>query len=140
MTDHYASLRRVLDAAYRQSAEGKGVQRHGNGLPFDRQPIMENARRFGPGSPLGQASKKVEEAYNMHLRGEHEAAINELLGAIVYSCAAVIAIGEIAEKQQALAASAAAGVTPVIHQGGEPAPLPADFEPLAWQTHHDETV
>lgn len=90
----YASLRRALDAAYAQSAEGKGKARHGNGLDFDQQPIMKIGRMVGAGYPVGQAMKKGQEAIGMARRGEHEAAKAELLGAIVYAAAAYLLIDE----------------------------------------------
>lgn len=90
----YASLRRALDAAYAQSAEGKGKARHGNGLDFDQQPIMKIGRMVGAGYPVGQAMKKGQEAIGMARRGEHDAAKAELLGAIVYAAAAYLLIDE----------------------------------------------
>ena len=90
----YASLRRVLDAAYDQSATGKGRARHGNGLDFDQQPIMKIGRMVGAGYPVGQAMKKAQEAIGMARRGEHDAALAELLGVIVYAAAAYLLIEE----------------------------------------------
>lgn len=86
----YRSLKQVLDRAYEQSALGKGKERHANDLPFDKQPIMQITAAVGHGFPLGQASKKITEAAGMVSRNEHGAAIRELLGAIVYLCAAII--------------------------------------------------
>lgn len=90
----YAALRAVLDAAYEQSAHGKGKVRHANEKPFTQQPIMQIGRMVGPGYPLGQAMKKAQEAGGMTQRGEIEAAKAELLGAIVYLSAACILIDE----------------------------------------------
>lgn len=90
----YASLKRVLDAAYAQSAEGKGRERHGNGLDFDQQPIMKIGRMVGAGYPVGQAMKKGQEAIGMARRGEHDAAKAELLGVIVYAAAAYLLLEE----------------------------------------------
>ena len=90
----YAPLRAVLDAAYNQSAHGKGKVRHANTKPFTQQPIMEIGRMVGVGYQLGQAMKKAQEAGGMARRGELEAARAELLGAIVYLSAAHILIGE----------------------------------------------
>lgn len=90
----YASLRRVLDAAFAQSAEGKGKARHGNGLDFDQQPIMKICRMVGAGYPVGQAMKKGQEAIGMARRGEHDAAKAELLGVIVYAAAAYLLLEE----------------------------------------------
>jgi hypothetical protein len=90
----YGPLRDALQEAYDQSARGKGVDRHANGRDFDRQPIMEIGRMVGPGFQLGQAIKKLQEAAGMISRGEGGAAVRELLGAIVYSAAAVNLVRE----------------------------------------------
>ncbi len=39
--DGYDCLRHVLALALQQANAGKGKERHANGKPFDRQPIME---------------------------------------------------------------------------------------------------
>ena len=91
----YDALWNQLNAAAAQASHGKGAERHANGRPWVEQPIIHNARVFGLGSPLGQVSKKTEEAYNMHLRGEHDAARRELLGAIVYLAAACHVLGDV---------------------------------------------
>lgn len=91
---HYASLRSILNDAYEQAASGKGRDRHANGKPFDRQPIMEIARMVGIGYQTGQAMKKAQEATSMAARGEGNAAEAELLGAINYLAAAVLLIRE----------------------------------------------
>lgn len=90
----YALLEAILENAYEQAAFGKGKDRHANGKPFDRQPIMEIARMVGVGYQTGQAMKKCQEATSMAARGEQEAAISELLGAINYCAAAVLLIRE----------------------------------------------
>lgn len=92
--DGYAALLRELSEAYLQSAKGKGVERHANGRPFDRQPIMELARMHGPGFATGQAAKKAQEALGMAARGEKAKAMAELHGAVVYVCAAASLIRE----------------------------------------------
>jgi len=84
----YSRLRGVLDMAYDQAAHGKGKERHACGEPFHRQQIVEIANRVGLGFPLGQAVKKIQECQRL----EKDPAINELLGAIVYLAAAVIAM------------------------------------------------
>lgn len=91
---NYSPLRSVLDEAYRQASEGKGRERHANGKPFDRQPILEISRMVGLGYPTGQAQKKAQEAVGMFNRGKKDAAVAELLGAINYLAAAVILIKE----------------------------------------------
>lgn len=92
--EKYDKLAGVLQDAYNQAAEGKGKERHANGKPFDRQPIMEIARMVGIGYQTGQAMKKAQEATSMANRGEGIAAEAELLGAINYLAAAVMLIRE----------------------------------------------
>lgn len=84
----YASLGRVLTRAYAQAATGKGAERHGQGQPFERQPMQDLIRLHGVGFATGQASKKSQEA----LRLPRARAVAELLGAINYLAGAVIAI------------------------------------------------
>jgi len=88
-TEGYAPLRAILDAAYEQSAAGKGVERHGNGLPWLEQPICQIGRSVGLGFTTGQALKKITEAVGMVNRGDKAAAERELLGAIVYVAGAI---------------------------------------------------
>ena len=90
----YAALRAILDEAYEQASAGKGLERHANGRPFDRQPILEIGRMMGVGFQLGQAAKKSQEATGMIRRGNRDAAVRELLGAINYIAAAVIQVKE----------------------------------------------
>jgi hypothetical protein len=84
----YEKLADVLARAYAQAAIGKGAERHARGEPFHEQVIIEGARRFGVGSLLFQAFKKSEESQRL----AHDAAVRELLGAIVYLAGAVIAL------------------------------------------------
>lgn len=90
----YWPLKAILNEALEQASKGKGNERHANGRPFDRQPIMEHGRLTGPAGPSFQALKKIGEAQGMLARGEKDAAIRELLGAVVYACAAVQLIKE----------------------------------------------
>ena len=92
----YMVLRCILDEAYEQAAEGKGKERHAGDKPFLRQPIMEIGRMVGEGYNLGQAMKKLQEAETLlRLEGKGvEAAVRELLGAIVYTASAVILLRE----------------------------------------------
>lgn len=92
--DAYADLREALDAAYDQSANGKGKERHANDRAFTDQPILRITELVGHGFPLGQAIKKAQEAGGMVKRGEVEAARAELLGAIVYLAAAWVHLGQ----------------------------------------------
>lgn len=93
-TDPYFALRTILNDAYEQSANGKGKERHANQKPFDQQPIMCITRSVGMGFPMGQAMKKIEEAAGMLGRNQQDAAVSELLGAIVYCSAAILKIRE----------------------------------------------
>lgn len=88
----YERLADVLARAYEQSAGGKGKERHATGLPFHEQPIVQGAQSYGVGGPLFQVGKKSREAFGMYQRGEADAAIHELLGAIVYAAGAIVAI------------------------------------------------
>jgi len=99
--DGYQPLRRVLDLALDQSANGKGKERHANDKPFDRQPMLEIGRMVGHpmleigrmvghGFCLGQAIKKAQEASRM----EPDAAQRELLGAINYLAGAYLLLEE----------------------------------------------
>lgn len=90
MVPGYELLQDVLERAYNQAAVGKGAERHADGLPFHGQPMQKIADRRGIGFILGQADKKSEEAQGMLERGQRDAAIQELLGAIVYLSGAVI--------------------------------------------------
>ena len=92
--DAYGALRGILDEAYNQSAKGKGLERHGNGKAWTEQPILAITRDTGIGFPTGQAIKKVTEAVGMLSRGKGDAAARELLGAIVYTAAAIHFIRE----------------------------------------------
>lgn len=86
----YARLRKALEAAYDQAATGKGAERHADNHPFHEQPMQLAARLHGVGFITGQVSKKLSEAQGMMDRGEHDAAIREITGAIVYACGAFI--------------------------------------------------
>lgn len=90
----YAPLAAILQEAYDQAATGKGKERHANDRPFIDQPILEIGRMCGPGFDTGQSIKKQQEAMGMLARGEDDAAIRELLGAINYAAAAIILIRE----------------------------------------------
>lgn len=81
----YEKLEDVLHRAFEQAALGKGKERHANGKPFHEQPIAIGAQHFGIGATLFQVFKKCEEAQRLPT----DAAVRELLGAIVY-CAATI--------------------------------------------------
>ena len=85
---NYASLRAVLDAAYGQSATGKGNQRHGNGLPFEGQRMQTISRLIGgDGGMEYQAIKKLTEGLDM---ADPAARERELLGVLVYVAGIVV--------------------------------------------------
>ena len=54
----YYDLFIVLQKALYQAQDGKGAERHGNGLSFTEQPALTITRAVGLGFPLGQAMKK----------------------------------------------------------------------------------
>jgi hypothetical protein len=83
----YESLYDVLERAYIQAAHGKGANRHARPTePFTAQVTLQGAQRFGVGALLFQAYKKSEESQRL----DTDAAVRELLGAIVYLSMAVI--------------------------------------------------
>lgn len=94
MNADYDALVGILNAAFDQASSGKGKERHANGRPFDRQPIMEMGRMTGPGALSSQAMKKTQEALGMVSRGDYAEAERELLGAIIYAAAAVLLVKE----------------------------------------------
>ncbi len=100
MDANYTSLDRVLRLAYEQSATGKGKDRHANSKAFDEQPIIEIARMVGAGFNTGQAMKKLQESMGFHRQNKHEAALAELLGAIVYTAAAYLVVEEAAQNEK----------------------------------------
>lgn len=100
----YEQLARILSEAYKQSATGKGRERHAVGFtgfrPWHEQPILALARITGPGSSAYQVMKKVQEACTMIERKNFVGAKAEVLGAIVY-CAALYKLAEEMEHPNA---------------------------------------
>ena len=90
MSDNYFMLRNTLDKAYKQAAEGKGKDRHATDVPFEEQKSCQIARQVGLGYPLGQAVKKAIESQRL----PRDAAMKEILGAIIYLSMAYIIIEE----------------------------------------------
>lgn len=84
----YEELLNVLVRALDQAQLGKGNERHADGKPFTEQPMQQLIALYGHGFALGQAGKKMQESQRM----EHEAAVRELLGAIVYIAGSIIAL------------------------------------------------
>lgn len=95
----YEDLFAVLTCALNQAQDGKGSERHGNGLPFKDQPIAWIADAVGMGFQTGQAIKKANEAHGMIARGDRAAARRELLGAINYLAAAIMHIEKSVERE-----------------------------------------
>lgn len=96
----YEALTGVLEEAINQAANGKGLERHADGRPFHDQPILREALAVGLGFPAGQARKKILEA--VRCCGDHpERAVADLLGAINYTAALVIAIRAMMVEQAA---------------------------------------
>lgn len=84
----YQSLRRVLDMAYAQAAEGKGAERHAGGLPFEEQPMQTISRLLRSERGMAfQAIKKIQEGLNLPTTDRK---VHELLGAINYLAGIVI--------------------------------------------------
>ena len=90
VNEGYHDLFDVLRDALDQAQNGKGEERHGNGLSFTGQPALTITRAVGLGFPLGQAMKKIQESQRM----DPDAAKRELLGAINYLAAAVLFLDE----------------------------------------------
>lgn len=88
-------LKYVLSLAYTQAVRGKGNERHGQDKPFRDQIWSVITKTVGLGFPLGQAMKKWDEAKRM----QRNAAVRELLGAIVYLAMAVIALLDAGEGE-----------------------------------------
>lgn len=95
--DPYQSLADVLDGALQQASGGKGAERHGNGKPFEDQPILQITRLLNdhPVAALAfQVVKKTVEAGRLFKLKGVDAAVNELHGAINYAAAAVLRFKE----------------------------------------------
>ena len=92
---NYGRLEEVLAKAAEQASAGKGAERHADGQSFEEQPIMWIEREF-KSFQLGQAVKKIHESQRL----APEAAARELLGAINYLAAKVIALEATTERVQ----------------------------------------
>lgn len=90
---NYGRLEEVLTKAAEQASAGKGAERHADGQRFEDQPIMWIEREF-KSFQLGQAVKKIHESQRL----APEAAARELLGAINYLAAKIIALEATAER------------------------------------------
>ena len=92
----YDELLSVLKEAYEQASIGKGRERHAHGdKAFMDQQILTGQRKYGMGFALGQADKKMEEAFHM---SNWASARRDLLGALVYVSAAILYGDEVNQK------------------------------------------
>ena len=92
---NYGRLDGVLARASEQASKGKGAERHSDGQAFEEQPIMWIEREF-KSFQLGQAVKKIHESQRLGT----DAAARELLGAINYLAAKIIALEASAGRVQ----------------------------------------
>jgi len=77
----YESLEQILSMALHQASEGKGRDRHANGMPFERQRMQQICDAQGHvGFCVGQVVKKTLEAEPL----DAEEAASDILGAINY--------------------------------------------------------
>jgi hypothetical protein len=84
---HYHVLASVLLRAYERAVFGKGKGCHAQDLPFGEQPMQQISRLAGSHDGLVyQAIKKIQESQRL----DHDAAIRELLGAIVYTAGNIV--------------------------------------------------
>ena len=102
----YESLYDVLNAAYDQSAGGKGKERHAADNNFENQIICQIQRMlYDVKHPFGggvyQAIKKSVEAGRLYQIKGWEAGYNEILGAINYLAAVAHLMKEYGEKETA---------------------------------------
>jgi hypothetical protein len=89
--ENYSELKRVLNMALEQAANGKGKERHATNEAFENQKICTINRQIGSNHGLlYQATKKVIESSRL----SNERAVAELLGAINYCAAAIILLEE----------------------------------------------
>ena len=94
----YESLAEVLVEALEQAQHLKGFACHANNLPFLEQEIIKEGRTLGLMGHVFQIRKKVREAANCP---DPARAIEDILGAMVYSAAMILLIREKAEKTAA---------------------------------------
>lgn len=80
-------FRAVLADVLYQVFEGKGKERHGNGIDFSAQPWRYISDNVGNGFCIGQAMKKLMEVKNLTNIAAYK---RELLGAIVYIVMAIM--------------------------------------------------
>lgn len=119
--DGYEVLRAILAEAVLQSSGGKGKERHANpGETFQDQQIVKLGLWLkNNGFQIGQACKKSIESTRL----PYERARAELLGAIVYTAAAIKVLDE-------LQAMAPPVVVPIAGLADLIAPQPTDEDPV----------
>ena len=92
-------FRLIMELACDQVFNGKGIQRHGGGLPLEQQPWKVISDNVGTGFVLGQAMKKLMELKiypddtsltKEQLTKNFESFKREALGAIVYTIMAIM--------------------------------------------------
>jgi len=126
----YEDLGRILEAAFDQSATGKGRIRHANDKAFKDQPIMEIARMVGLGGHSYQICKKAQEATSMAGRGDYDAALAEFKGVIIYAAAAILLTEENKLKaENPMLESGEDSVVPTKSYGDDPVRLSGDADP-----------
>jgi hypothetical protein len=88
----YEELENVLQRALHQASEGKGKERHAQGLAFEDQPMLQISRFLGTEQGMAfQACKKIQESHRLPTT---ERKVAELLGAINYIAGMVIMLEE----------------------------------------------
>ena len=98
----FEKLDDVLSRSFRQAADGKGAERHGNGKPFHQQPMQVISELVDSTAGMEfQAIKKLIEAKRLPTV---EAQVRELLGAINYIAGIVIFL-EAARETEPIAAN-----------------------------------
>lgn len=90
----FERLTTVLLDAFDQAANGKGRERHGNGLDWESQPISVISKITGLRGPEFQVMKKTAEAVGMYEKNEPIGAYRELLGAIIYVAQMAILVAD----------------------------------------------
>lgn len=89
---------KILKDSYDQVFSGKGIERHGHGLPIEQQPWKTITDNVGTGFVLGQAMKKLMELKTFTPKDDTKEAKQaaylawrrEALGAIVYTVMAIM--------------------------------------------------
>lgn len=95
----YSALQKILDEALWQASQGKGLRHVNSRLePFEKQPIIEIARRLQGNRAAGPLYQAVKKIYESSKKNSPELAIIELLGAINYVAAAIYLFKDLIEK------------------------------------------